>query len=109
MVTTIPFLDLSLVNRNWSLTAYVSRCRHLLFSCIKQELWDTALLETASGGQEFELKLSRSHAAKAKSKNFVDDDARYALFSQAFRAMRTLGGKAYRLRPVSSFGFSNNL
>jgi len=100
MEKTIPLVDLSLAGRPWSLATLVASCRSLIFSTLKQELWELALEESVSGDHSFELRLSRSRAARHKET--CDNEAHYSLFSQAFRAMRSLPAEAYRLKPGDS-------
>ena len=84
----IPYVDLSLVNRSWSLASLLSQCRGLIFSLLKLPLWDRALQDTQSPASIFDLKLSRSRAANFSASNKGSDTTgRFMVFSQAFRQM----------------------
>ena len=80
----IPYVDLSLVNRSWSLASLLSQCRGLIFSLLKEPLWDRALQDTQSPASIFDLKLSRSRAANFSASNKGSDTTgRFMVFSQA--------------------------
>jgi len=100
MTTTIPFVDLSLMGYSWSLATKLASCRSLIFSAVKQEIWEQALEASTAGEQALELKLSRGRAARYK--DTCDTDAHHTLFAQAFRAMRALPAEAYRVKPNES-------
>ena len=61
----------------------------MIFSALKNGIWDKALEETESSRDEasFDLELSRFRAAKHATKGLPDDEGRYTCFSQAFRQM----------------------
>jgi len=85
MVSTIGFVDLALTARPWSVASLVSSCRHLIFSEIKLELWEAALERTAIDSASMDLVLSRSLAARHRGTSRPDTEAKYSIFSQAFR------------------------
>jgi hypothetical protein len=99
MLSTISFVDLSLVGRPGSIASLVSASRHLIFSELKMELWEAALDKTATDNSSLELVLSRSLAARHRSTGRPDVEAKYTIFSQAFRQLRSLPPSAFRLKP----------
>ncbi|TYZ57747.1 hypothetical protein PybrP1_007755 [[Pythium] brassicae (nom. inval.)] len=74
----------------------VSMQRHRIFSPVKRVVWDDALERTAQTSVALELTLNRPKAMRHRSSGKADTDARYALFSQAFRQLNSLGGAHYR-------------
>lgn len=109
----LPFVDFSQGELRWSLAALLSRCRHLIFSSLKLELWHTELARTerpvsiqdnSSGPPPpLELRLSRGRAARnmrsGNGPNGVAEIERRTLFGQAFHALRDAPMEAFRLRP----------
>ena len=113
----LPFLDLLQVDLWWSTTALLSRCRHLIFSSAKQELWRAELERTARSPTpqpimartppSLELRLSRGRAARqAKQRSSrkgshrrCENEERHTLFGQAFLALRDAPVESFRLRP----------
>jgi hypothetical protein len=57
---------------------------------VKTPTWETGLSTTESSGGEFELRLSRSRAAKYRAMGAPDNDGRWSVFSQAFRVMHVM-------------------
>ena len=93
----IPYVDLSLVNRSWSLASLLSQCRGLIFSLLKLPLWDRPLQDTQSPASSFDLKLSRSRAANFSASNKGSDTTgRFMVFSQAFRQMSSMPPGCFR-------------
>ncbi|CAM9214773.1 unnamed protein product [Chrysoparadoxa australica] len=98
----LPYVNFKQVDRPWSLARKVSDCRLVLYSVLKQELWEAALKETAcaaaTGNSLPDLKLSRARAAS--SVNLIkasDREGNQTLFSQAFRQLRGLPSSAFRI------------
>ena len=99
VISSIPFIDLSLRGHRWSLCELLSKCRQLLFSDLKLEIWEKALEETqVLAMNSFELKLSRSLAAKHKMRGIPDIEATSSLFGQAFRQLSSMAPSCYRVR-----------
>lgn len=94
----------------WSTAAMLSRSRHLLFSSLKQEVWQTELERTARpvsshdaphGVQtSLELRLSRGRAKQHASSTARrrENEERHTLFGQALVALRDAPLEAFRLR-----------
>ena len=60
--------------------------RHLIFSELKTELWESALEATSSDNNaSMELLLSRSLAARHRATGRPDVEAKYTIFSQVGR------------------------
>jgi hypothetical protein len=87
---TIPLIDLRYCDKPGTIANLFSHCRGLILENIKLDLWLNALNETAGGGSQFELKLSRSKARKFIASGKVDKEGRYTVFGQAFRAIHML-------------------
>ena len=103
--TTIPYVDLSLLQQPGSIASLVSACRHLIFSELKMELWEQALEATATDRgllSSVEVLLSRSRAAMHRATRRPDLETAHTIFAQAFRQLRTLPGRSYRLRSGAS-------
>lgn len=110
----LRYANLSRGDLSWSMAGLLSRCRHLLFSTLKQELWQAELKRTsrprvARAGEEgtppsLELRLSRGRAARhghssARETRQPGREGRQTLFGQAFFALRHVQAKVFRLRP----------
>lgn len=110
----LRYADLSRGDLPWSIAGLLSRCRHLVFSTLKQELWQAELKRTsrprvAQAGEEgtpppLELRLSRGRAAQhgtssACKTRQAGRERRQTLFGQAFFALRHVQAKVFRLRP----------
>jgi len=103
--TTIPCVDLSWLQQPGSIASLVSACRHLIFSELKMELWEQALEATATDRgllSSVEVFLNRSRASKHRATGRPDLGAMHTIFAQAFRQLRTLPGRSYRLRSGAS-------
>lgn len=74
----------------------VSAQRDSVFNLVKRVVWDDALERTTQTSVALELTLNRPKAMRHRSSGKVDSDARYTLFSQAFRQLNSLGGGHYR-------------
>jgi len=86
----LPLVDLCAGDQPGSLASLLSSCRGLIFSSVKTPVWETALAATQGGGGQFELRISRSRARKHASLGVPDHDARFMVFSQAFRQMHPM-------------------
>jgi hypothetical protein len=64
------------MNRPWSAAALLSSCRGLLLGPVKQPVWEEALTATASGGELFELCISRVRANRHQQAGETDWDGR---------------------------------
>lgn len=109
----LPFVDFSQGELPWSLAALISRCRHLIFSSLKLELWRAELVKTErplsiqdnSSGPPIplELRLNRGRAARntrlGNRRNIVRNRERRTLFGQAFHALSDAPMEVFRLRP----------
>lgn len=102
----LRYINLAQGDLPWSMGALLSRCRHLVFSSLKQELWEAELKRTLrpmpspqsgmdGGPPSLELRLSRGRAA---SERLADKGERHTLFGQAFVALRDAPAEAFRLR-----------
>jgi len=97
LMQTISLVDLCMTDRPWSIAYLLATCRGLIFECTKSPCWDEAMQETCSqSGGQFELRLSRSRAAKHIRTGVPDHDARFMVFSQAFRQMHTMPAASLR-------------
>ena len=119
---TLRYVDLSGGDLPWSIAGALSRCRHLVFSSLKQELWQAELARTSrppaaagaavaqAGGEggsppSLELRLSRGRATRhddrlgAREARPADLEGRKSLFGQAFVALRHVQPEVFRLRP----------
>ncbi|CAM9151525.1 unnamed protein product [Scytosiphon promiscuus] len=107
----LRYVDLSQGDLPWSTAGLVSRCRHLVFSVLKQELWQAELARTSrplvaqAGGEptppSLELRLSRGRAAqhgRLRARE-VGQQGRETLFGQAFLGLRNAPTELFRLRP----------
>jgi hypothetical protein len=83
----------------WSIASLLSSTRHLIFSELKLDLWESALERSAVDSSSLELHLSRSTAAKHKASGLMDVEAKYTIFAQAFRQLRALPPSGFRLKP----------
>ncbi len=117
----LRYVDLSQGDSPWSIAGLLSRCRRLVFSGLKQELWQAELARTsrplasAQRGPEgapppppplpLELRLSRGRAARGERPGARQQaqrggqKGRLTLFGQAFFALRHVKAEAFRLRP----------
>lgn len=108
----LPYVDLSQGELPWSLAALLSRCRHLIFSALKLELWHAELARTARDVGErdsdgdppvLQLLLSRGRAARkvhsGNGPHAAEEREGRTLFGQAFSALRYAPTNAFRLRP----------
>lgn len=91
LMSTISYVDLCLVDKTWSIANLLASCRGLIFETTKRPIWNAAMSATnqSSSGQ-FELRLSRPRAARHMRTGVPDHDARFMVFSQAFRQMHTM-------------------
>jgi hypothetical protein len=69
--TVLPLIDLSAIDKAWSVAALLSRCRGLIFTVLKLPLWNEALAATTTNASSFELRLSRSRSLKFASSGKV--------------------------------------
>lgn len=99
MLSTLAYVDLSLLSQRGSVASLLSGTRHLIFGELKLELWEAGLERSAVDGSSFELHLSRSLAARHKASGLPDVEAKYTIFAQAFRQLRTLPAASFRLKP----------
>ena len=98
LTQVMPYIDLSLVDREWSFAAVASGCRGLVLSALKEPMWDDALKVTESTSSVFELKLSRSRALKfITDHDEPDHQARYMVFCQAMRQMNSMPPERFRV------------
>lgn len=117
----LRYVDLSQGDLPWSLADALSRCRHLVFSSLKQELWQAELARTSrplaaaaaataaqAGGEgsppSLELRLSRGRAARqdrsaTREARPAGLEGRKSLFGQVFVALRHVQPEVFRLRP----------
>lgn len=111
----LRYVDLSRGDLPWSIAGLLSRCRHMMFSTLKQELWQAELTRTSrplvaqAGGDgtppALELRLSRGRAAQhghssaRRQTRQADREGRQTLFGQAFFALRNVQTEVFRLRP----------
>lgn len=110
----LRYVDLSQGDVPWSIAGLLSSCRHLVFSTLKQELWQAELTRTSrplvaqAGGEgtppSLELRLSRGRAAQhghsgARQARQAGREGRQTLFGQAFFALRNVQAEVFRLRP----------
>lgn len=109
----LPFVDLSEGDLRWSMAALLSRCAHLIFFTVKQEIWQAEMEKTArhpasqaivdGAPPSLEVRLNRSRAAlQAKQRSSVrhgESEERHTLFGQAFLALRDAPKEAFRLSP----------
>ena len=94
---TIQYIDLCMIDKTWSVANLLTLCRGLVFEVTKTPIWETALDATASNSSsKFDMRLSRSRAAKHKRTGLPDNEARWMVFSQAFRQMHTLAPSTLR-------------
>jgi len=94
---TIQYFDLCMIDKSWSMANLLTLCRGLVFEVTKTPIWLTALDATSSNSSsKFDMRLSRSRAAKHKRTGLPDNEARWMVFSQAFRQMHTLAPSTLR-------------
>jgi hypothetical protein len=86
----LSLIDLTMLDKPWSIASLLSRCRGLIFTLLKDPIWAAALEATQGQGSEFELRLSRSRAMKFASQGKVDNEGRFMMFSQAFRQIHPM-------------------
>jgi hypothetical protein len=79
-----------------TLASLIASQRHRIFHLLKKTMWEDALKQTQEGGVSFELTLNRPKAMRHRACGKCDQDARYALFSQAFRQLNSLDGGHFR-------------
>ena len=92
----VLLIDLSSIDRPWSVAHLLSRCRGLVYHSVKAPCWRKALAATACVCTVAELHLSRSRAAKLRASGLVDHNARATVFGQAFRALHGLPPRGFR-------------
>ena len=92
----MKYIDLCMNDKPWSIAYSLLLCRGIIFEAIKLPFWDASLEQSAVSGSQFDLKLSRSRAAKFSRGGQTDHDGRYMTFSQAFRAMHSINPRALR-------------
>jgi hypothetical protein len=93
---TLPFIDLGIISKKWSIAALLASCRGLIFNEVKKPIWKAALDATNQGGGEFELRLSRSRASKYSNMGLTDTEGVWSTFSQAFRQMHPMNPQSLR-------------
>jgi hypothetical protein len=81
-------IDLSQVEKKYSMAYKISRCRKLLLARSKENLLKQGFNATESKTSRFELVLSRPRAAKYAAKGLCDKEGRWSVFGQAFRAIQ---------------------
>lgn len=95
--STISYFDLCTVDKPWSVASLLSACRGLIFEATKTPIWETAMnSSTSTSGSAFEMRISRSRAAKFSRSGQVDNEARHMVFSQVFRQMHTMPPSSLR-------------
>ena len=95
--SALPLIDLNKADRERSMSHLVSKLRRLIFRSIKVPIWQKALQETANkGDSQFELKMSRSRAAKFIRQQQCDVEGRGSCFGQAFRQMHSIAPSTLR-------------
>lgn len=108
----LRYVDLSQGDLPWSTASLLSRCRHVVFSALKQELWQAELARTSrplmaqAGGEptppSLELRLSRGRAARhgrPSVRQVGQEGQQTTLFGQAFFGLRNAPTELFRLRP----------
>lgn len=111
----LRYVDLSQGDLPWSVAGLLSRCRHLVFFALRQEVWRAELARTSrpaaaaaaahSSGEatppSLQLRLSRGRAARHEGSDTLraDQNGRQALFCQAFFSLRNKEESLFRLRP----------
>ena len=91
LMKAIPFFDLCMKDKPWTISYLLTSCRGIMFDMTKRPLWDKALSQTMSSStSQFDLKLSRSKAIKHMRTGVPDHDARFMIFSQAFRQIHPM-------------------
>jgi hypothetical protein len=94
----LPFFDLALRHKPGTASYQLAACRGLIFSSLKNDLWDRILEETESSGEEREirLELSRYRAVKHGKTGLPDVEGTRTCFSQAFRQLHNLHPRQLR-------------
>jgi hypothetical protein len=96
LASTVSYIDLCTIDRPWSVASLLTACRGLIFEGTKKPIWEKAMAATNASSSQFELKLSRSRAAKFGRTRQVDHEARWMVFSQAFRVLHVMPPSALR-------------
>jgi hypothetical protein len=92
----LPLIDLGTIDKAWSMASLISRCRSLIYTMLKQPVWQNALESTQGASATFELRLSRSKALKFAGSGKTDDEGRFMVFSQAFRQIHPMQPRGLR-------------
>ncbi|EQC27181.1 hypothetical protein SDRG_14984 [Saprolegnia diclina VS20] len=92
----LPWVQLEADAPKGSLTDMLGRCRGLLFHRLKKTLWDAALKRTQRPGAAVDLTLNRPKAMRQRATGVPDEDARSALFAQAFRQLNATENYHFR-------------
>ncbi|OQR96419.1 HECT E3 ubiquitin ligase [Achlya hypogyna] len=79
-----------------SLANLVAACRGLIFNRLKKTLWEAALKRSARPGPPLDLTLNRPKAMRQRATGAPDEDARSALFAQAFRQLNATENYHFR-------------
>jgi len=93
----VPNVDFSAIDKPWSMAAAIVKVKGLLFTCLKTQLWDEAIASTSAGGGGWELKISRSRAAKHARNGGVDNEGRFSVVGQAFRQIHPMPSTTLRI------------
>ncbi|KDO19324.1 hypothetical protein SPRG_15526 [Saprolegnia parasitica CBS 223.65] len=92
----LPWVTLEADAPVGSLTDMLGRCRGLLFHKLKKTMWEAALLRTLRPGAAVDLTLNRPKAMRQRATGVPDEDARSALFAQAFRQLNATDNYHFR-------------
>ena len=96
LASTISYVDLCAMDKPWSIASLLTACRGLIFEGTKMPIWSRAMAATNVPSSQFELRLSRSRASKFIRTRQVDHEARWMVFSQAFRVLHVMPPRALR-------------
>ncbi|CAM9783858.1 unnamed protein product [Discosporangium mesarthrocarpum] len=97
----LPYVDLAQAEEDSSVAWLFARSRHVIFSALKEDLWEAGLARTACPlhrAQCPDLLLNRGRAAHHALSGRPDTEGRHTLFGQAFWALRGLPATTFCLR-----------
>lgn len=88
----IPFIDLNRNENNipGSLSALLFSNRDLILEAVKKPVFEESLTRTEAKGGQFELRLNRVRAIKFFQAGKCDEEGKWSVFAQAFRAIHPM-------------------
>ncbi|OQR81938.1 HECT E3 ubiquitin ligase [Thraustotheca clavata] len=92
----LTWVHFSLEPNPGSLAAMILHSRGLIFNKLKKTLWDSSLKRSQRASTTLDLILNRPKAMRQRASSVVDEEARSALFTQAFRQLNAAENYHFR-------------